>query len=215
MHVNTATESLSVTGFAPDPRQLKRVGAGIAISIALHALLLSIYRQPHGAPAPAAPDRLTVRLRPVQPAAPPVPAPQAVPKRQEPARPAPARRARPARPVISVAPETRASKDEETFKVEPAPASPAPDDAAPSLAPAPAFDLNAARALARAQANAPDPAKAGTALERLPPKPLETESRLSRSIQAAKRGNCKDGIPGGLFAPLYLMMDKKDHGCKW
>jgi hypothetical protein len=55
----------------------------------------------------------------------------------------------------------------------------------------------------------------GTALERLPPKPLETESRLARGIQAAKRANCKDGIPGGLLAPLFLMMDKKDSGCKW
>jgi len=214
--MNTATPSLPSAGFAPDPRQLKRVGAGIAISIALHALLLSIHRQPHTAPARAAPDRLTVRLRPVEPAAPPVPvpAPRAIP-RQEPLKPAPAKRARPARPVISVAPETRASKEEDTFKVEPAPASPPPDDAAPSLAPAPKFDLNAARAVARAQANAPDPAKAGTALERLPPKPLETESKLSRAIGAAKRGNCKDGIPGGLLAPLYLMMEKKDHGCKW
>lgn len=213
--MNVATPSLSSTGFAPDPRQLKRVGAGIAISIALHAPLLSIYRQPHDVPAPAPPDRLTVRLRPLEPAAPPVPAPapRAIPRRQEPARPAPARRARPARPVISVAPETRASQDQDSFKV--APASPAPDDAAPSREAAPTFDLNAARAMARAQANAPDPAKAGTALERLPPKPLETESRLSRAIGAAKRGNCKDGIPGGLLAPLYLMMEKKDHGCKW
>lgn len=213
--MNAITPSLPSAGFAPDARQLKRVGAGIAISIALHALLLSIQRQPHTAPAPALPDRLTVRLRPVEPAAPPVPAPQAIPRQQEPARPAPAKRARPARPVSSVAPETRASKDEDSFKVAPAPAGPPPEDAAPSLDPAPKFDLNAARAMARAQANAPDPAKAGTALERLPPKPLETESKLSRAIGAAKRGNCKDGIPGGLFAPLYLMMDKKDHGCKW
>lgn len=215
--MNLATPSLPSAGFAPDPRQLQRVGAGIAISIALHALLLSIYRQPHSVPAQA-PDRLTVRLRPVEPAAAPAPAPTPAPRpipRQEPVKPAPAKRARPARPVISVAPETRASKEDDTFAVAPAPAGPPPDDAAPSLAPAPTFDLNAARALARAQANAPDPAKAGTALERLPPKPLETESKLSRAIGAAKRGNCKDGIPGGLLAPLYLMMEKKDHGCKW
>jgi hypothetical protein len=75
--------------------------------------------------------------------------------------------------------------------------------------------VDAARKMARKMANDPDPAKAGTALERLPPKPLETESRLARGIKAAKRGNCKDGVPGGLLAPLYLMMDKKDSGCKW
>jgi hypothetical protein len=69
--------------------------------------------------------------------------------------------------------------------------------------------------MARELANAPDPAKAGTAVAQLPPKPLASETRAERAISRAKRRDCKDGIPGGLLAPLYLMMDKKDSGCKW
>jgi hypothetical protein len=96
---------------------------------------------------------------------------------------------------------------DQPYKVE----TPPPEDTAP----APHFDLDAARNVARRVANEPDPAKAGTALERLPPKPLETETKLERAINGAKRRDCKDGVPGGLLAPLFLMMDKKDSGCKW
>lgn len=215
--MNAAIDHLPGTGFAPDPRQLQRVAAGIAVSLALHALLLSIYRQPQPAPAPASPAPLTVRLRPAAPPS-PVPAPeaQAIPRQQQPARqalPKPAaKRSRPARPVIAVPAATRQSA-EDTFAVDPPPAA-APQEAPPSSS-APALDLNAARSLAHRLAREPDPARAGTALERLPPKPLETESRAARAIGAAKRADCKDGIPGGLLAPLYLMMDKKDSGCKW
>jgi len=210
-----------------DHRLLARIGAGIALSLALHALLLSIYRQPRPAVTPAPADRLTVRLQPARPAQPEPPVPaapaeaqpaRAAPKPADTVKPAPARRTRPARPVIAVSPETRQSQEDtkDNFKVEPAPATP-DNDAAPSTTPAPPaqFDIGAARGMARKLANEPDPAKVGTALERLPPKPLETESRLARGIKAAKRGNCKDGVPGGLLAPLYLMMDKKDSGCKW
>ena len=51
-------------GALPDRKQLRRVAAGIAISLAAHALLLSIYRQPRPAalPAPAG-EPLTVRLQ--------------------------------------------------------------------------------------------------------------------------------------------------------
>lgn len=211
--MHAAIDPLFGPGAASDPRQLRRVAAGIAVSLALHALLLSLYRQPR--PAPALPDTLTVRLQPAGPAAAPaatVP-PQAIPRQATP--PKAARRVRPARPVIAVPPESRQSA-RDTYAVDPAPPpTPAADDAPPSAGTAPAFDIDAARSMARKLANEPDPTKAGTALERLPPKPLETESRLARGIQAAKRGNCKDGIPGGLLAPLYLMMEKKDTGCKW
>ena len=40
------------------------------------------------------------------------------------------------------------------------------------------------------------------------------DEKLARQIQSAARPNCKDGIPGGLLAPLVLLMDKKDSGCK-
>jgi hypothetical protein len=213
--VHASIDHLSAASFVPDQRHLKRIAAGVVLSLALHALLLSVSHQPRPAPeSTAAPSPLTLRLQPPKPAeaaappveaTPPAPAPSATRKK-----PAPASRSRPARPVISVSPETRQS-EQETFSVEPAPANPPQEDAPPP----PKFDLEAARRMARKMANDPDPAKAGTALERLPPKPLETESKLARGIRAAKRGNCKDGVPGGLLAPLYLMMDKKDSGCKW
>jgi hypothetical protein len=80
---------------------------------------------------------------------------------------------------------------------------------------APKFDMEAARRIARENAHLRDPGKEGTALSQFPEEPLQTESKLARAIGKAKRRNCKDGIPGGLLAPLYLMMDKKNSGCKW
>ena len=49
----------------------------------------------------------------------------------------------------------------------------------------------------------------------MPKPPLQTESKFERAIKAAKRPDCKDGVPGGLLAPIFLAMDKKDSGCKW
>jgi hypothetical protein len=207
--VTAITEHYPDPGFTalPDRKQLTRVAACIAVSLAVHALLLSIYRQPRPAAAPAATSEpLTVRLQaapetppaaePVRPATQPRPA----------ARPAP--RTRAPRRIIAVPPQPAAPGDK-SFTVD----TPPPADTAP--APAPHFDLDAARGVARKVANEPDPARVGTALERLPPPPLQTESKLERGIKGAKRANCKDGVPGGLLAPLYLMMDKKDSGCKW
>ena len=34
-------------------------------------------------------------------------------------------------------------------------------------------------------------------------------------IDDGKRADCKEGIPGGLLAPLYLLLKKKDSGCEW
>jgi hypothetical protein len=115
--------------------------------------------------------------------------------------------------VIAVAPEKRQSA-EETFAVKPAPETPAPPPA-----PTRHFDVDAARSMARGMATKlltePDPDKVGTALERLPKPPLQTESKFERAIKQAKRPDCKDGVPGGLLAPIFLAMDKKDSGCKW
>jgi hypothetical protein len=196
----------------PERRQLARIAAGIALSVLVHGLLLALYRQPPAPPLPAPQEPLTVRLREAPP--PPVPVPQA---EAEPAPAKPARREteprqarprqaapRPPRAVIAVEPEVRQSS-EETYAVPPAPVE----------APAPRFDLDAARSTARQVAKEPDPAKKGTALERLPPPALQTETKLERAIQGAKRRDCKDGVPGGLLAPLFLAMDKKDSGCKW
>ena len=193
-------------GALPDRKQANRIAAGIALSLAAHALLLAIYRQPVTTLPAAAPERLTIRLQ----AAPP---PAAVKPAEAPPLPRAQPPARKARRVIAVAPEKRQST-EETFTVKPAPETPAP-------APAPTrhFDVDAARSMARGMATKlltePDPDKVGTALERLPKPPLQTESKFERAIKQAKRPDCKDGVPGGLLAPIFLAMDKKDSGCKW
>jgi hypothetical protein len=198
----------------PDRTQATRIAAGIALSLLTHALLLVMYRQPAAPPA-TVPERLTVRLRPAAPPAPP-PVDMATPAESPPVPVPHARKpARKPRPVIAVAPEKRQSTAE-TYAVKPAPEPAPPSEPATTT---PHFDLDAARSMARGMAtklaNEPDPDKVGTALERLPKPPLQTESKFERAIKAAKRPDCKDGVPGGLLAPIFLAMDKKDSGCKW
>jgi len=205
------------TGFGtlPDRRQMTRVAAGIAISLAAHALLLSLYREPQSSSLPVtASEPLTVRLQAAPPPPPPVvepqrasPQPEAQPKAQT--KPAPAARTRAPRRIIAV-PAQPETPEEKPFTVDTPPVAPAP---APNAEPR--FNLDAARSTARRVANEPDPAKVGTALERLPPPPLQTETKLERAIKGAKRPDCKDGVPGGLLAPIFLAMEKKDSGCKW
>ena len=185
-------------------RTAQRIAAGVAISLAVHALVLSGWR--FDPVRPAAPPRpLAVRVQ-----APPPP-----PRAETPAAPSPLAAERPARapkpkkprPVIAVRPDPATPAEPEPFVVEQAP-EPAPADT-------PRFDPEAARRMARSLANIRDPAKEGTAIGQFPEKPLETETRAARAIGAAKRRNCKDGVPGGLLAPLLLLADKKDSGCKW
>ena len=186
-----------------------RLAAGLAVSLALHAALLFAWRQgasaPQPPPPPAARTSIAVWLLP--------PLPKAAPARPAGVRRAPAAPTRKAAPdVIALPPPApAASAAANAFTVEPALPSTAPSGS-PS---APRFDPDAARKLARQLAGAPVPARAGTALAQLPPKPLETETKAARAISQARRRDCKDGIPGGLLAPLFLMMDKKDSGCQW
>ncbi len=185
-------------------RMQRRIGAGIALSLAVHALVLNLQRIEARRDVEAAPRSIAVRLRP-----PPPPAPRVEQAPAPPVKPVPraARRAPPKapQPVIAVDPApTPAAPD--PFTVQQAPA---PEPAAPR------FDVDAARKMARSLANIRDPAKEGTAIGQFPEKPLETETRAARAIGAAKRRHCKDGVPGGLLAPLLLLADKKDSGCKW
>jgi hypothetical protein len=212
--VTFAIDSLDHGGFVPDRKQVNRIAAGIALSVLAHALLLAFYRQPAATLPAAPPERLTIRLQ----AAPPKPPPPVEVKPAEtPSKPIP--RAQPpakkTRPVIAVPAEKRQST-EETYAVKPAPDTPAPP---PEPATTRHFDVDAARSMARGMAtklaNEPDPDKVGTALERLPKPQLQTESKFERAIKQAKRPDCKDGVPGGLLAPIFLAMDKKDSGCKW
>jgi hypothetical protein len=183
------------------------------LSLALHAALLFAWRHDKSAPQQPAVARTSIAVRLLRPAPPPPPPKAEPPPRASAARPAPAAapKRRVAPNVIALPPPTAtAPAPAETFTVEP----PAPT-APPEANSTPRFDPDAARKLARQMANEPDPAKAGTALAQLPAKPLATETKAARAISQAKRRDCKDGLPGGLLAPLILLMDKKDSGCKW
>jgi hypothetical protein len=195
--------------FADDAgRAHRRIAVGIAVSLAVHALVLTMQHAPQRELA-APPRPIAVRLRPPPP--PPAPAPRVEQAAPAPSTPAarPPQRARPARPRSVIAVEPRpapAQPDSFTVQQAPEPAS-EPDT--------PHFDREAARRMARSLANIRDPAKEGTAIGQFPDPPLETETRAARAIGAAKRRDCKDGLPGGLLGPLLILADKKDSGCKW
>jgi len=203
--------NVALTGFEAmsmeDRRRTQRVVFGVVLSILVHTALLTAWRggfRPADLPEP--PRSIAVRIQPppppprVETPAPPPPAPKAE-------RP-PARKPSTPRPVIAVPPDASRAATPDPFVVEQPQTPPTPTDT-------PRFDLDAAKRSARSLANLRDPAKEGTAVGQFPEKPLETESKAARLIGAAKRPSCKDGVPGGLLAPLYLLADKKDSGCKW
>lgn len=196
---------------APDPDHAharhQRIAAGIAVSLALHALLLTVWHNhPVRLPAEPEPQRmLAVRVLP-PPAKPEPPVPP------RPAQPRPHERAHRAGPIVAAPAHADASAPP-AIVTDTSPAPERPANAAPSTAPH--FDADAARRFARRIADDPDPAKVGTAVAQFPDESYQPHTKFERAIGAAKRGNCKDGIPGGLLAPLYLMLDKKDSGCKW
>ena len=176
----------------------RRLLLGIAVSLTLHLLFMLGYRgMGPAAPvfAPAEPAPIAVTIRPPPPPEPP----QSLAPPQTPAASRPARTA-PRKKIIAV-PRTPKKEAEAPFVVQ-QPETPPGD--------APKFDMEAARRIARENAHLRAPGDEGA-----PQEPLQTESKLARAISKAKRPNCKDGIPGGLLAPLYLMMDKKNSGCKW
>jgi hypothetical protein len=191
-------------------RAYRRIAAGVALSLAIHALVLNLQHGGWQREVVDTPRPLAVRLRPpppppvppVEQAAPPEAAPQPVPR----AKASKLTRPRKPRPVIAVDP-APAPTQPDPFTVQQA-----PEPAAPET---PRFDREAAHRMARSLANMRDPAKEGTAVGQFPEKPLETETRAARAIGAAKRRDCKDGLPGGLLGPLLILADKKDSGCKW
>ncbi|SFU42931.1 hypothetical protein [Pseudoduganella namucuonensis] len=215
------------------------ITTGLLISLLLHAMLIYGYRLggTSRAPALAPPETMTVWLRPPPPAPrelPPPPPPLAArpeqpapapakPRRKPADRPETAAPARQSATMTLVMPPAPAARDQEREREEKPDAK--PDTAArgdppdPFAEPAPPaggkFDIEAARRTARKVANERDPAKAGTAVSQFPEKPLASETPLARSMGKAARADCKDGLPGGLLAPLLLLMDKKDSGCKW
>ena len=185
----------------------RRFLAGVGVSVALHLLLIVAYRNT-GTVAPTVvpePAPLVVFIQPPPP--PPVPPPvQAAPQPSS-------------GPVAQRSARTRAPQ-----RVIAVPASPQQAPADPFIVQQPeapaaegerTFDMDAAKQTARSLAAQTRLGREGTALAQFPDPPLETESKYAKAISKAKRRNCKDGVPGGLLAPLFLMMDKKDSGCKW
>ena len=203
--------NVALTGFETmsieDRRRTRRVVFGIVLSILVHTALLTAWRggfRPAYLPEP--PRSIAVRIKPPPPP-PRVETPELQPPAPKAGRP-PARKPSTPRPVIAVPPDTSSTPEPDPFVVEQPQTPPAPTET-------PRFDLDAAKRSARSLANMRDPTKEGTAVGQFPEKPLETETRAARMIGAAKRRNCKDGLPGGLLAPLFLLADKKDSGCKW
>ncbi|WP_338768567.1 hypothetical protein [Massilia sp. METH4] len=188
--------------------------AGLAVSILLHVLLLALWRTPTTPPVPSDARRwtepLTVRILP------PPPKPVA---RAEPPEPA----AKPDKPVVRRAPPRamaeRAQPESDNaappaMTVVPAPAAePAAEESAPK------FDPEAARAAARGMANDLDGPSKNWVAEKLNKGKewKETkEQRLGRNIENSARPDCKTAYAGaGLLAPLVMLMDKKDSGCKF
>jgi hypothetical protein len=189
-------------------RTERRIVAAIAVSLAVHAFVLNLQRRDVQSEPVQEARPLAVRLRPPPPPAPRVePAPSPVPAPRPAPRPPRRAQAETPPPVIAVDPAPAPSQPD-PFTVQQAPqAAQEPET--------PHFDHEAARKMARSLSHIRDPAKVGTAIGQFPDQPLETETRAARAIGAAKRRDCKDGVPGGLLAPLLLLADKKDSGCKW
>lgn len=194
---------------APARRHHIALGAGVLL---LHVALLYGWRYVKPPPLPDAGPRvesITVWIRPPKPIIKPLPPPPPV------ARVEPQREKKPLRAAALprlTAPATPAA--------DPVPnaitVAPAPTPADPLATDAPKFDMEAALKTARKVANERDPAKAGTAVGQIPDKPLRTETQLARDIASGKRGDCRTAYAGaGLLAPLVMLLDKKDSGCKW
>ncbi|MET0266924.1 MAG: hypothetical protein ABW202_15065 [Duganella sp.] len=201
-----------------------KMAPGIVLTLALHALLIVAWLLDTPAPAAApnktmlvwlqAPQKPKVQLQPTPPPA------MAAPTAN--ARPALARAPEAAKARASAQPPSVATPA--TTVPAPAPAdaaavaaTPAPYDPLREAAPAPGFDMEAARKAARKIASEKDPARADTLAGRLEAHPLypeDKETALQKGIASAKRGDClKQG--GNLLTPLFWLLDKKDHGCKF
>jgi hypothetical protein len=211
---------MSATFTLGEPARLRRPGMvwGIAVSVVLHALLIFGYRLT-APPAPAElPPRETMTVWLVPPPRPPAPA---VVKLEPPL----------------VKPREREKKVEVVRASRPAPADAAEDKPSQAITlPAPTtannppdplyperqqqakqFDMNAALKTARKVANEKDPERAGLPVAQLDDHPLypeQTATELATKMEGAKRKDCLTQ-PGNLLTPLFWLLEKKDHGCKF
>ena len=190
---------------------------GIAVSLLLHGALLSLWR--HVRPSVAldtAPrvESIAVWIRPLAAKPPPPPPVDIIQPKREP-KPISKPKLATVRETPAPAPTAPASSAQAITVV---PASPATPVASPDTftQETPKFDMEAARTTARKMAGERDPSKVGTAVGQIPDKPLQTESQLARAIAQGKRGDCRTAYAGaGLLAPVLMLLDKKDSGCKW
>ena len=190
---------------------------GVAVSVVLHVLLIFGYRlTAPGAPAELPPkETMTVWLvPPPRPPAPVVVKPKPPPV--EPVQP----RERDKKVVRADKPAPAAAELAPSQAITlPAPASNVPDPLYPQQQQQQTkhFDMNAALKTARKVANEKDPARAGLPVAQLDDHPLypeQTASELATKMEGAKRKDCLTQ-PGNLLTPLFWLLDKKDHGCKF
>lgn len=201
-------------GGQPLPHR-RSIALGIAVSLLLHGALIYLWRhvQP-SVPPDTAPrvESIAVWIRPL--AAKPHPPPVEVVKPKREAKPVSKPKLAAARetPVAASAP---AASPQAITVVPASPATPAAS-ADTFTQETPKFDMEAARKTARKMAGERDPSKVGTAVGQIPDKPLQTETQLARDIAQGKRGDCRTAYAGaGLLAPVLMLLDKKDSGCKW
>lgn len=200
-------------GGQPMPNH-RGIALGIAVSLLLHGALIYLWRhvqppvQPDTAPRV---ESIAVWIRPLAAKPPPPPPPVEAVKPQREPKPVskPKRAASRETPATATAP---ASSPQAITMVPAAPAT-SPGTLTQDT---PKFDMEAARRTARQVAGERDPSKVGTAVGQIPDKPLQTETQLARDIAQGKRGDCRTAYAGaGLLAPVLMLLDKKDSGCKW
>lgn len=201
-------------GGRPMPNR-RGIALGIAVSLLLHGALIYLWRhvQPP-VPPETAPrvESIAVWIRPLAARPPPPPAEVVKPKRD----PKPVSKPKLATVRQTPAATTTPASSPQAITV--GPASPAAPAASPDTfrQETPTFDMEAARRTARKMASERDPSKVGTAVGQIPDKPLQTETQLARDIAQGKRGDCRTAYSGaGLLAPVLMLLDKKDSGCKW
>lgn len=201
-------------GGRPMPNR-RGIVLGIAVSLLLHGALITLWR--HVQPAArldTAPrvESIAVWIRPLAARPPPPPVDVVKPKREP--KPVSKPKLAPVRETPAAA--TAPAPGPQAITV--VPASPATSAASADTftQESPKFDMDAARKTARKMAGERDPSKVGTAVGQIPDKPLQTETQLARDIAQGKRGDCRTAYAGaGLLAPVLMLLDKKDSGCKW
>ena len=203
-------------GGQPMPNR-RSIVLGIAVSLLLHGALIYLWR--HVQPAAqidTAPrvESIAVWIRPLAAKPPPPPPPVEVIKPKRDPKPI----SKPKRATTRETPAAATAPVSNPQAITVVPASPATPAASPDTftQETPKFDMEAARKTARKVAGERDPSKVGTAVGQIPDKPLQTETQLARDIAQGKRGDCRSAYSGaGLLAPVLMLLDKKDSGCKW